>query len=134
MWLFFLIPAVTELFGAHPTLLRLVATLVGLALFIGVYMWATWNNVVNLTAPSPSAKRTQISVWLPIVVLTVLSLVLVPGNGKAWADLLILTGAYSAGRVPPVHAALAIGVLVLLTIVDIRLTDPNRYALGAAVA
>ena len=133
MWLFFLIPAVTELFGAHPTLLRLVATLVGLALFIGVYMWTTWNNVVNLTAPSPPARRAQISVWLPIVVLTVLSLILVPGNGKDWADLFILTGAYTAGRLPTVQAALAVGVLVLLTIVDIRLTDPNWYDVAAPV-
>ena len=133
MWLLFLIPAVTELFGAHPTLLRLVATLAGLALFIGIYMWATWNNVVNLTAPSPPARRAQILVWLPIIVLTVLSMILLPGNGKDWGDLFVLTGAYTAGCLPTFRAALAIGGLVLLTIVGIRLTDPNWYDAVAPV-
>ncbi|MDQ6660502.1 MAG: histidine kinase [Chloroflexota bacterium] len=135
LWLFFLIPAFTELFQAHLPLPRLIADLVGITLFIGIYLWATWRNVQDRVALAPPASFT-FSMWLPVVLLTALSLALAPGlfltpsNGKDWLDLFILTSAYAAGRFPTRWAVLVVIVLMFLTAIVIRLTEPNWFALG----
>ncbi|MHB8626199.1 MAG: hypothetical protein ACYDBJ_22055 [Aggregatilineales bacterium] len=50
VWLPLLIPPMMDLIRAKPGTLRLVVTQVGVALFVGIYLWATWRQPELLTA------------------------------------------------------------------------------------
>lgn len=131
IWLPFFIPAILELFQSHPTAPHLVVSLSGAAIFFAVYLWASWRNARNLlTASSP--ENEIISTWLPIAALTLLSIILVRGNGPDWGDLFIFTCAYIAGRLPTIRALLAVAALTLLIIVYGRLGGVSWSALGQA--
>jgi pilus assembly protein TadC len=52
LWLPFTIPPFVSLFQAHLPLPRLIATLVGVALFFVIYLWASWRRVQYLIATS----------------------------------------------------------------------------------
>ncbi|HEX6483099.1 MAG TPA: sensor histidine kinase [Ktedonobacteraceae bacterium] len=132
LWLPFLYPAFVELFQAHPAALVLIAYLAGITLFIAVYMWATLRNARKLLAPSPPAASSPVTVWGPLAVLMVLSLLLAPGYGRDWFDVFILTSACAAGCLRPRQAAQVIAVLALLValILTLRLKDSNIFDIG----
>src|SRR5260221_13194612 len=103
IWLPFAIPDIVGFFQSHPPLLRLIATLVAVALFFAVYIWATWRNVQRLVGAAAPTGLWQASPWLPIAVLVALSLTIVllyKGIGTPF----IFTSAYMAGRLPTVRA------------------------------
>lgn len=131
IWLPFFVPAVLELLQSHPTLSHLVVSLTGATTFFAIYLWASLRNAHNLLAASPPENEI-ISTWLPIVALTLLSMILVRDNGPDWGDLFIFTCAYIAGRLPTVRALLAIAALTLLIIVYGRLGGVSWSALGQA--
>lgn len=131
IWLPFFVPAVLELLQSHPTLSHLIVSLSGVAIFFAIYLWASWNNARNLLATS-SPENEIILTWLPIAALTLLSMILVRGNGPDWGDLFIFTGAYVAGRLSTVRALLAVAALTLLIIVYGRLGGVSWSALGQA--
>ncbi|HEY0755579.1 MAG TPA: sensor histidine kinase [Ktedonobacteraceae bacterium] len=122
VWLPFSIPAITELLQAHPTWPRLLASLTGIALFIVIYLWATLRNAQRLVATNAPAE-TLVRIWLPIIVLTVLSTVLVRFNGTTWGSLFIFTAAYNAGRLPTIQAVCML--IVLLTIIALGSLGSN---------
>ncbi len=99
MWLPFLYPAFEELFQAHPATPVLIAYLAGIMLFIAVYMWTTLRNTRILLAPSQPGASSPLTVWIPLTVLIVMSLLLTPGYGKDWFDVFILTSACAACRI-----------------------------------
>src|SRR5262245_54980488 len=80
IWLSFNIPAVLELVQAHPSLLRLVASLAALALFIATYLWSTLVNARRLMATTVLERPHPLQIWLPVVLLSTLSIVLVKVN------------------------------------------------------
>ena len=130
IWLPFITTAIVSQYQAHPPLLRLLTTYVGLILFFSIYLRATWRNAVNLLAKSPSVQP-EASTWLPIAALVALSCVLAwLGNSYGWLSLFIFTSAYIAGCLPTLWAALAVAALALLTIVIGIVTDPSTYDIG----
>ena len=131
-WLPFLYPAFVELFQAHPAAPLLIVYLVGITLFIMVYMWTTLRNARNLFAPSPPIASTPMTVWGPLAVLIVLSLLLTPGYGKDCFDVFILTSGCAAGCLRPRQAAPVITALALLLvlILTLRLKDSNLFDIG----
>ena len=132
MWLPFLYPAFVELFQAHPAALVLIAYFAGITLFLAVYMWTTLRNARNLLAPSPPGASTAVTVWVPLAVLIVLSLLLASGYGRDWFDLFILTSACAAGCLRPHQAAPVIAALALLValMLALRLKDSNVFDIG----
>ncbi len=131
IWLPFAIPDIVGFFQSHPPLLRLIATLVAVALFFAVYIWATWRNVQRLVGAVAPTGRWQASPWLPIAVLVALSLTIVllyKGIGTPF----IFTSAYMAGRLPTVRAIQAVVALALLIAV-FGLRDPNWSYLGQGI-
>lgn len=131
IWLPFFVPAVLELLQSHPTLSHLVISLTGATTFFAIYLWASLRNAHNLLAAS-QPENEIISTWLPIVALTLLSMILVRDNGPDWGDLFIFTCAYIAGRLPTVRALLAVAALTLLIIAYGRLGGVSWSALGQA--
>lgn len=132
IWLPFAISDIVKLFQSHLPLVRLIATLVAVALFFGVYLWATWRNVQRLiSVPSPT-EHTVTSQWLPIVVLFTLSLAIIQlykGVGTPF----IFTSAYIGGRLPTVRAVQAVIVLTLLTIILGSLNNPDWSYFGSGI-
>ncbi|MDQ2715672.1 MAG: histidine kinase [Chloroflexota bacterium] len=122
IWLPFLVPPTASLVLAHPPLPRLMIILIGIALFIGLYLWATWRNAQRLTAASAPSGRAGASPWLLIVGFLALSVVLallVHGisRGNELLEPFIFTSAYVAGRLPTTRAVQAVIALTLLTVV-----------------
>jgi len=97
LWLPFTIPAFVSLFQAHLPLPRLIATLIGVALFFIVYLWASWRRAQYLIATSSLPEHAEASTWLIIAVLTMLSLVIVLLGGNEWQGLIFFTCGYVGG-------------------------------------
>jgi two-component system sensor histidine kinase DesK len=114
LWLPFTIPPLIGLFQAHLPLPRLIATLVGIALFFIIYLWASWRRAQYLIATSSLPRRPEASTWLIIVVLTMLSLVLVLLGGNEWQGLIFFTCGYVGGSLPVRWTILTAIVLALL--------------------
>lgn len=135
VWLPFLVPPIVGLFQVHTPLPRLIITLAGIALFVGIYVWATWQNVQERFGLLPS-PHVRILKEFPIVLLTVLCIVLAllgNVNGNTLLEPFIYTSAYIAGRLTVIRAALALLVLAVLSIVVGLLTHLTRYEIGQGV-
>jgi len=105
---------IVGLLRGHPTPLRLGVTLAGVALFVGVYIWATWYNILS---PAPATARVSgLPSWLPLAVLTALGLAQILGNGKDWLTLFIFVSASVGARLPGRQSAGAVTALALVTI------------------
>ncbi len=138
IWLPFLIPPIVGLIQAHPPLPRLITILVCVALFAGIYLWATWRNVKERFVTSSPPKHREAWVWLTIAVLTMLSIVLArlvhgTGNGNELLEPFIFTSAYIAGSLPTVRAVLAVAALMILTIIGARNLNLSLFQLGQGV-
>ncbi len=135
VWLPFLIPPIVGLFQVHTPLPRLIVTLAGIALFAGIYVRATWQNVQERFGMLP-VGQTQLIKELPLLLLVVLSVVLAllgSINGNTLLEPFIYTSAYIAGRLSVVRAALALLVLALLAVAVGWLTHLTRYEIGQGV-
>lgn len=136
VWLPFLIQPIMDLVQAHLPLPRLIVILAGIALFAGLYVWATWRNVQRLVGSS-SAEHPAF-MWLTIAVFVALSMVLVSlthgiGNGNELGELFIFTSAYMTGRLPTVRAALAVVALAVLIAVFGSLGGASWSVLGSGI-
>lgn len=110
IWLLYMVPVTASLFASHPSPLRLIGSLTGAAVFVAMYVWMAWQNAQKVVGATPQrSEESLLSLWLPVVVMLVLSAVLIEVNGVAWGALFIYTCAGAAGRLPPRHAA---GLLV----------------------
>jgi len=135
VWLPFLIPPIVGLFQVHTPLPRLIVTLAGIALFAGIYVRATWQNVQERFGMLP-VGQTQLIKELPLLLLVVLSVVLAllgSINGNTLLEPFIYTSAYIAGRLSVVRAALVLLVLALLAVAVGWLTHLTRYEIGQGV-
>ncbi|MDQ2902431.1 MAG: sensor histidine kinase [Chloroflexota bacterium] len=120
IWLPFFVPPIGSLILAHPPLPRLMFLLMGVALFVGLYLWATWRNAQRLSGISSSPGRTGASSWLLIAGFLALSAVLAllvhgMSRGSELLEPFIFTTAYVAGRLPTVRAGQVVLALTLLT-------------------
>lgn len=114
VWLPFLIPLIIELFAAHISLLDLAVSLAGVALFIAIFLWATLRRARQLTGFLPPPG--QVEVWLPLVMLTVLSIVLTLINGKDWLALLYFVSGYAGGRFSILRLLMILVAFLLLLV------------------
>ena len=117
LWLPFTIPAFVSLFQAHLPLPRLIATLVGVAIFFIIYLWASWRRAQRIVATSSLPRPTAASTWLTIAVLTVLSIMLVLLGGNEWQGLFFFTCGYVGGSLSVRGTILTGFVLTLLAAV-----------------
>jgi two-component system, NarL family, sensor histidine kinase DesK len=114
IWLPLLVPMVNALLESRPTPLRLALSLAGAALFAGIYVWTALRNAQQVIGATPVPARTDLALWLPVVVMLLLSLVLTEVDGAAWGGLFIFTVAAAMGRLPTRQAAaLLVGVAAL---------------------
>src|SRR5690348_4624626 len=89
IWLPFTIPALSGLVQEHPTWQHYVLTLAGLALFVGLYLWATLDSARRLVTPGIPARPRLLQLWWPVVLMIALCLLMVMLDGNAWGCLFI---------------------------------------------
>lgn len=114
IWLPFLIPDLVSWLQGHPTLPRIIATLIVLAFFICFYLWTTLQNAKRLLA-TPPVKQEEALAWLTAAIFIALSLSiawLASEHRFAWLSPFIFTVAYIGGRFSITRALLLIAVLV----------------------
>src|SRR3981081_4719677 len=107
-WLFFIIPPTVSLIENHPPLPRLISTMFLVALFVCLYLWASWRSAREFVAIEPPPEKTEIILWLPIVALTVLCISIVLINGKDWYTLFYFVSGYAGGHLRPRKAILMV--------------------------
>jgi hypothetical protein len=116
VWLPFLDAPLMSLFGGHPAMLRLVVILSALAVFVAVYVWTAWSRAPGYGLSSWPARWLPGPSWLPLVVITSLSLALIMGDGSRWLALFIYTSAAAGLCLPQVPALRAVAALTLLAL------------------
>lgn len=111
IWLPFVTPVIVGLFFSRTSLANVIISLVSVALFFAIYLWASWRRAQQLVALSADRKA---EVWLPIIALTALSVVLILMNGKDWLVLFNFICGYVAGRLSTRRVLQVVGGLLLL--------------------
>jgi two-component system sensor histidine kinase DesK len=116
MWLPFLIQPASDFLQMPPSL-RKGVVMVGFALFVGAYLWATWHEAYRLTHAPPTGISSQKRWWwVPIALLVGLSVVLPFLQGTWGLGGFIFTSASVAGRLPTRQTAMVFGGLMLLVL------------------
>lgn len=116
LWLPLLAPMILALLGTHPSALRLALSLLGAAIFAGVYIWTALQNALRVIGAAPSPVRADLRLWLPVLAMLLLSLALTETNGVTWGGLFIFTVAAAMGRLPTRQAAALLMSVALLTL------------------
>lgn len=127
-WLFFLAQPLDEILAVRsPT--HKALDLAGLALFIGVYLWATWQEAWRLTRDTPTPSADAWKTWTPIVVLLVLGVLMIFAQGQSALGSMIYVTASMCGRLTARAAAAAIaGILLLIVLLGaITGVPPSVY-------
>jgi two-component system sensor histidine kinase DesK len=115
VWLPLIPPIIIARFLSHATLLDLSVSLVGIALFFGIYLWASWRHVHRLAIePRPPA---DIADWLSTLMLTLLSVALTLVNGIQWSILFYFTSGDAGARLPTIRALQVIAALLPLLVI-----------------
>ena len=118
IWLPFIIPPLVSLLQSHPPLTRLIAMVIGVALFFAIYLWATWQTAQRLVAASVPTGRTEVSIWLITATLAALSFALArSGQAVQWWSPFIFTSGYVGGSLRTTRAILAVVILTLLIVI-----------------
>jgi two-component system sensor histidine kinase DesK len=117
VWLPLSIPAFISFFQSHPTLPKLIATLFGVALFFGVYLFASWRRAVHLVATSKIPRHTDAFTWVMIMALTGLNCILTLLSGSEWIILFYYTSGYVGGSLLLRRAILVIAVITFVATV-----------------
>ena len=113
MWLPFFVQPAFALAQMPPSLQKAIAV-PGFLLFIGVYLWVTWQEAYRVTRSPLMQATAEHKQWLPVAILIVLSLS-APFTQGAWGlGAVVYTSASVAGRLAARQAALVFGGLMLL--------------------
>src|SRR5579883_1120304 len=135
-WLPFLIPDIVTWLQGHPSLPRMIATLIVLAVFIAFYLWTTLQNARRLVARSSSVERAEIPVWLTTAIYLILGftlLILASEHGFAWFSPFIYTVAYIGGRFSLKRALPMIAALVVCISLAGWLLGFSLTSIGSAI-
>src|SRR5579883_2054045 len=135
-WLPFLIPDIVTWLQGRPSLPRMIATLIVLAVFIAFYLWTTLQNARRLVARSSSVERAEIPVWLTTAIYLILGftlLILASEHGFAWFSPFIYTVAYIGGRFSLKRALPMIAVLVVCISLAGWLLGFSLTSIGSAI-
>ena len=129
VWLPLIIPTVLKFLQSHPSLWRLIATLVGVVLFFAIYLWSTWRRARYLvSSPSPS-NHVETSTWLAIAIMALLSFVLMFVGDSGWQALFFYTCGYAGGSLPIRRAIVVALALMLLSLATGWLTGLTWFDL-----
>jgi len=115
IWLPLVLPMISALLVAHAGPLHATLSLLGLAVFVVLYVRTAWRNARKVTGLALLPAQTGLALWLPILVLLALSFALTETNGVTWGGLFIFTGAVAAGRLPMRQAAALLVTIALFT-------------------
>src|SRR5260370_10858572 len=110
-----MLPMISALVASHAGPLRETLSLLGLAVFVVLYVRTAWRNARKVTGLALLPAQTGFALWLPILVLLALSFALTETNGLTWGGLFIFTGAVAAGRLPGRQAAALLVTIALFT-------------------
>jgi two-component system sensor histidine kinase DesK len=133
VWLFALVQpvgaALTSGNGAH-----IAAALVGLALFMAIYLWATgadaWEFAqLAVPAPEPLWRRA-----LPAILLTLLGLGMIWIIDVSWGTLFVFAAVAAARRIAVIPALVAIALLTALPLLGALRGDLSLSAAAIAAA
>jgi two-component system sensor histidine kinase DesK len=116
IWLPLMVPMVIVLLGSHPSVPRLIVSMVGSAFFAGIYVWTALRNAHHMVGSGSPPARAEWVLWLPVLAMMLLSLILIEADGSAWGSLFIFTVAAAMGRLPTRQAAALLAGVVLLTV------------------
>lgn len=123
LWLFFLYQPLSQLL-ALPSSPQKVISLGGLALFVGLYLWATWQNAWRLSRDTPAPASTAFwQAWGPILALLVVGVAMALLAGQSALGSLIYVSAGLCGRLDGRHVGFAIVGLTLLAALLGVITD-----------
>lgn len=139
IWLPFILPALINLLQSHFPPAHLIAMLIGVALFLALYLWATWQTARHLVIPSTPTRRREVSIWLITAVLAIVSFALgwSSGDETQWLSPLIFTSGYAGGSLRTAQAILAVVTLTLSLIIIaylMHLSWPDLLQGGVFVA
>ena len=130
-WLGFLVYPLTAILHLRSAPLR-AANLLGLALFVGLYLWITWHAAHRFSRATPlnAAERRW---WVPVAFLIALSLVMTLVLGEAALGSFIYVSACVSGRLTARRIVLVIGGLWLLVVLLGTITASSLLAVGQAL-
>ncbi|GCE14856.1 hypothetical protein KTT_47150 [Tengunoibacter tsumagoiensis] len=134
VWIpFGLSDGIKDLFSFHFTSLHDVVIAIGALLFVGLYLWGSYENVRYLITTTPPLKRADTSVWLLIAVLIALSMMLVYLNEKDWGSCFIFVCAYSSTRLSTVQTVWITGGIMLYALIGAVVHAVSWSELGSAL-
>ncbi len=138
IWLPFIIPPLASLQQSHTSLLHLIMTLAEVSVFLSLYLVATWQAAQRLAGGTMPIGRAEITIWLILLVLVVLSSALaLTGSASQWLAPFIFTSGYAGGSMRTRRSIIAVLTLTLLLIILcllIRLDWPYTLQGGVFVA
>ncbi|GCE28259.1 two-component sensor histidine kinase [Dictyobacter alpinus] len=119
IWLPFIIPPIVDTLQADRTTpFRLIIILVVAALFIALYLWATWQIAGCIMAGIAPREEGERAIWLKIVGMVVLGFVLaLSGPADKWLSPFIFTSSYIGGSLrtkPAIWSAIALAISIIL--------------------
>ncbi|HEX6779751.1 MAG TPA: histidine kinase, partial [Ktedonobacterales bacterium] len=115
MWLPFFVQPSFALAQMPPALQKAIAV-PGFILFIGVYLWATWQEAYRVTRTPLMGDNSEKKQWLPAAILIVMSISAPFTQGTWGLGAVVFTSASIAGRLTVRQATLVFGGLMLLDI------------------
>ncbi|MFI5277178.1 MAG: sensor histidine kinase [Ktedonobacterales bacterium] len=119
LWLFFLYQPLSILL-ALPSSPRKVIDLGGMALFLGLYLWATWQNAWRLSRETPAPAGPFWRAWGPILALLLVAVTLALVAGQSALGGLIYVSAALCGRLDGRRIVYAIiGMPLLVTLLGV---------------
>jgi two-component system sensor histidine kinase DesK len=132
VWLPFLLPPIFTLISEKPSFIYFAVILAINGVFAALYLWATRRNGFVLAGSHDFTALSLTARWVVIAAMIILAtlLALVGGN-STWMSPFIFCSAYIAGALPAKKAGLAIGGLVGLTFLTVRLISSNWIDLGS---
>lgn len=110
LWLGELAAPISQLLNSGVSLPRLLAALIGTALFVALYLWVVVDAVNARAAAHRLAARSTLT-WLPAALMALLSVLISSIYGLEWLGLFIFSAVAAGLRLPTRQAAWAIVAL-----------------------
>lgn len=121
-WLGAFVDPISGFLQAKPTLLNTVATFAGSGVFVGIYLflWVSEPLIRGRRTTTCIGRRGNLRLWLPIIVMIILSMAFSLGHGLAWFELFIYASVGAGLRLPAWPAVLTIvGLMALAAILGV---------------
>ncbi len=129
LWLFFLWQPISAFVAAPPSLGRTLG-IIGLVVFVVLYLRLTWQNAWNLTRATPTRDEAKWKAWVLPGMLLGLAIILTLVSGQNALGSLIYVSAALIGRLSGRHAVFAgLGLTLLVALLGFMIRAP----LGAVV-